>query len=133
VRWRDHVDDLPDDPADDDQDQPPGDSRDNDEAAAAASDSGVRSGGGDHPPGSADAGGLDSPRAPSYGEVIEQAIRDRTGGVLPLSDHDPATPAAWATTPTGDACGVCGRLEVVRETACRTRCMACGTIDGGCG
>jgi hypothetical protein len=33
----------------------------------------------------------------------------------------------------GDLCGVCGQVEIVRESACRTRCMACGAIDGGCG
>jgi hypothetical protein len=33
----------------------------------------------------------------------------------------------------GDLCDVCGQVEIVRESACRTRCMACGAIDGGCG
>ena len=32
-----------------------------------------------------------------------------------------------------ELCGVCGQLAVVRESACRTRCMACDSIDGGCG
>ena len=34
---------------------------------------------------------------------------------------------------TGDGCSICGQFAVVRESACRTRCRACGTIDGGCG
>jgi hypothetical protein len=34
---------------------------------------------------------------------------------------------------TGDACGVCGQLAVVRQSSCRTLCRSCGAIDGGCG
>jgi hypothetical protein len=30
-------------------------------------------------------------------------------------------------------CDICGQVAVVRESACRTRCQACGAIDGGCG
>jgi len=103
VRWRADVVDLPTLP---------------DSGAADDVVDGLRGGGAGLPPGPADARGLDSP-----------------GGPPATGDSPPATaaPATWAPAPTGDACGVCGRLEVVRETACRTRCRACGAIDGGCG
>jgi hypothetical protein len=45
----------------------------------------------------------------------------------------PVEPAAAVPVPTGDSCDVCGQVSLVRESACRTRCMACGAIDGGCG
>lgn len=41
-------------------------------------------------------------------------------------------PGAGDFTRLGEECGVCGRMTVQRETACRTRCMSCGAIEGGC-
>lgn len=44
-------------------------------------------------------------------------------------------PGARSADPrlTGELCGVCGQPEIVRESSCRTRCRACGALDGGCG
>lgn len=30
-------------------------------------------------------------------------------------------------------CGVCQQFAMRQESACKWRCYACGTIDGGCG
>lgn len=65
------------------------------------------------------------PKDPTTDEVVRAAL-------------DPTTTQSEAGTlvvemPTGDPCGICGQLTVVRESSCRTRCQSCGAIDGGCG
>ena len=40
--------------------------------------------------------------------------------------------AARETNYTGDTCGACGSMKMIRTGPCQT-CQSCGSTDGGCG
>jgi|AACY02.2.fsa_nt_gi hypothetical protein len=58
----------------------------------------------------------------------------RSNPLLTNSEIDSKLPTPlFMGTKIDDLCGKCGQPTLVRESACRTRCMSCGNIDGGCG
>ena len=77
-------------------------------------------------------------------EVVRALRYFEAEGMIIVRSHHAERTATRPSAPSGaitysvnassePPCAVCGQQAVVRESSCRTRCMQCGSIEGGCG